>query len=364
MGRSGGFGGRSSGGSFGGSRSSGGRSGGLFGGRSGGRSGGLFGGSLGKGSFGNAGNSGGLFGKRKKSGGLFGNLQNSGRNTSPTGWGGFSGGGRSGGSGCGCGCGSLIGLLIIVAIVAVLIMSGMVSMFSGSTNANDTTVITASTIRREALPQGSVNETNYYTDELGWINNPTQLTGGLKNFYQQTGVQPHLYITDTVNGSRSPSNTDLDVFANNLYDQLFTDEAHLLLVFFEYDGSYMTRYVAGTQAKTVIDSEAADILLDYIDRYYYDDSLTDEVYFSMAFNDAAERIMKVERSPWIAVFVIIGIAALLLILFVWWRNMKKQKNLEAQQREEMLNTPLEKYGDLEMEKLEKRYEEPNGDSDQ
>ncbi|MDW7677051.1 MAG: TPM domain-containing protein [Bacillota bacterium] len=255
-------------------------------------------------------------------------------------------------------------LLIVIAIIAVIIMSGMFSMFSGPVNSGSSSQITTSTIRREALPPGSVNETSYFTDELGWISNPTQLTAGLRNFYQQTGVQPHLYITDTVYGSHSPSTAELDDFANELYDALFTDEAHLLLVFFEYNESYMTRYVAGTQAKTVIDSEAADILLDYIDRYYYDESLTDEVYFSTAFNDAADRIMNVERSPWIAVFVVIGLAALALILFVWWRNVKKQKNLEAQQREEMLKTPLEKYGDLEMEKLEKRYEDPDSEPDQ
>lgn len=358
MGRSGGSGGRSSGGSFGGSRSSGGRSGGS---RS---SGGLFGGSLGRGSFGNTGSGGGLFGNRKSSSGLFGNILNRRQNPGRSGGGGFLGGGRSGGSGCGCGCGSLIMLLIVIAIVAVILMSGMSSMFNRPMNSSSPAEITTSSIRRQPLPSGSVNETSYFTDELGWINNPTQLTAGLRDFYQQTGVQPHLYITDTVYGSHSPSTADLDDFANELYDYLFTDEAHLLLVFFEYNESYMTRYVAGTQAKTVIDSEAADILLDYVDRYYYDDSLTDEVYFSKAFSDAAERIMNVERSPWIAVLIVIGLAILAFILFVWWRNMKKQKNLEAQQREELLNTPLEKYGDLEMEKLEKRYEDPDSDSDQ
>ena len=65
--------------------------------------------------------------------------------------------------------------------------------------------ITKSTIAREPLPKGSVNETDYYTDELGWIHNPSQLVIGLKNFYNKTGVQPHVYITDTVNGSHYPS---------------------------------------------------------------------------------------------------------------------------------------------------------------
>ena len=140
-------------------------------------------------------------------------------------------------------------------------------------------------------------ETDYFTDELGWIRSETQLTEGMRQFYRETGVQPYLYITDTVNGSNSPSADELDAYARALYDKMFEDEAHLLLVFFEYNGQYMSRYVAGTQAKTVIDTEAADILLDYIDRYYYDQSLSEEQVFSKAFADSSKRMMEVTTSP-------------------------------------------------------------------
>ena len=253
----------------------------------------------------------------------------------------------------------VIAIVLLIAMSAGSIFSGLGS--GGSTSNTD---ITNSTVQREALPSGSVNETDYYTDELGWISNETQLVTGLEHFYQETGVQPYLYLTDTVNSSHSPSTSELDEFANALYDELFTDEAHLLFVFFEYNGMYMDRYVCGTQAKTVIDTEAADILLDYVDRYYYYDSLSDEEFFSKSFSDAADRIMSVTRSPWITVLIVFGIIVVLIILFLWWRNAKKQKNLEAKQREEILNTPLEKFGDSEVEALTEKYKDSDSHSAQ
>lgn len=246
----------------------------------------------------------------------------------------------------------MIVLMIIIVVIAVIFSSN-----TGLFNNNSGSEITKSTIVREALPAGSVNETAYYTDELGWIGNPTQLLSGLKNFYQKTGVQPYLYITDTVNGSHTPTDKDLGEFAGGLYDELFTDEAHILLVFFEYGGGYKDWYICGVQAKTVIDQEAADILLDYIDRYYYDNSLSEEAFFSKSFSDAADRIMTVTRSPWITVIVVLGVVILIAILFAWWLYAKKQKNLEAKQTEEMLKTPLETFGDQELEDLTKKYDE-------
>jgi uncharacterized membrane protein len=245
--------------------------------------------------------------------------------------------------------------VILIIVVAVVILSNS----GGSSRQTVNTEITRSTVARVPLPKGSVNETGYYTDTLGWIENETKLLAGLKNFYQKTGVQPHVYITDTVNDSNSPSVEELDNFAHALYDKLFTDEAHLLLVFFEYDGEYITRYVCGTQAKTVIDTEAADILLDYLDRYYFDDRLTDEEFFSKAFSDAAIRIMTVTRSPWITVLVVFLVLVVILVLFAWWSRIRRQKYLELKQAEEMLKIPLEKFKDREVEDLERKYEDDN-----
>lgn len=350
LGRSGGSGGRSGGGSFGGSRGSGGRIGGSsFGGSRGGSRGSMTGGSRG-GTFGGSKNS-GLFGGSRTSG--FGSGFLLGRALSPSGryYGGFgSPSRRSGGGGCGC-----ITLIVTIIFIAVFFM--IVASIWGSAGSNKSDNITLSTIERKALPSGSVNETKYYTDEIGWINNETKLLSGLKQFYKKTGVQPYLYLTDTINGSHYPSQSELESYANNLYDKLFTDEAHLLLVFFEYDDMYMDWYIAGTQAKSVIDREAADILLDYIDRYYYEGNLSDEEFFSKSFSDAANRIMTVTKSPWIFVFMLAGIIILFIILYMYWKKSVEQKNLEAKRREELLKTPLNKFGSSETEDLMDKYKD-------
>lgn len=256
-------------------------------------------------------------------------------------------GGYRGGGGCGCSTGFL---MFFIILLIVLLLAGR-----GGFSDSD---ITRSTVQREALPKGAVTETGYLTDELGWIRSETKLKAGMKDFYQATGVQPYLFLTDTVNGTKHPSSEDMDAYANRLYDELFTDEAHLLLLFHEYEsGRYSTWYVCGSQAKTVIDSEAADILLDCLDRYYYEDDLEDEAYFSKAFREAGKRIMKVDKSPWPPVFVIFGLIGVLGVGYFWWKKSKEQKNREAEQTERMLNTPLETFGDTEIEKLKKKYDE-------
>lgn len=354
MGRGGGSGGaRGGGGSFGGSRGGGGRIGGGFGGMRGGgsssrgRSGGFSVGSRpssrpsGGGSFGGSfwgGYIGSSMGRRSSGGGTY--------RTGPPG----------SGAPAGCGCGTVFVVIIILVIIIVAI--SMLTSGPGMMGSSGGTGITKSTVAREPLPKGSVNETEYYTDELGWIQNKTKFLEGLKYFYKKTGVQPYVYITDTINGSHYPSYAELEEFANGLYDQLFTDEAHLLLVFFEYTPSqYMDYYVTGTQAKTVVDTEAGDILLDYIDKYYYDTSLSEDEFFSNAFSDAADRMMAVTRSPWIPILVILGIIVIVLILFFWWKQAKEQKDIEAKRTEEILNTPIEKLSDAEAEELTKKYDD-------
>lgn len=346
-----GGGGRSFGG--GGSRGFGGRSGG------GGISRGSFSGSSGRSSGSLGGRSGGT--SRGSSGGLFGggSTRSSGSFRTPppppmrpV----FRPYGRpvvGGGRGTGCGC--LTAPIIIILVFALIF--GIIFIAALSSNTGDSG-ITRSTIKRQPLPKGSVVETGYYTDELGWIENQTKLTAGMKNFYKETGVQPYLYLTDNINGSQDPSEAEVEEFAFSLYDSLFRDEAHLLLIFFEpRPGEYSTWYVTGKQAKTVLDSEAMDILLDYIDRYYYYDDLTDEEFFSKSFNDAGKRIMTVYRSPWIPVLIILGLVLLILIGFIWWRRVKEQKNREAAETERILKTPLETFGDDAAEELAKKYQD-------
>lgn len=181
----------------------------------------------------------------------------------------------------------------------------------------------------------------------------------MKNFYKETGVQPHLYITGNIKGETYPSESDINEFAFSLYDELFSDEAHLLVIFFEPPMSdyYSIWYVVGKQAKAVIDDEAVDILLDYIDKYYYYDQLSNEEFFSKAFDDAGTKIMYVPKSPWIPVLVVVGIIIIIIIGFTWWRKAKEQKNREAEDTERILRTPVDTFGDSEADDLAKKYED-------
>lgn len=249
MGRSGGGGGGFSGGGggfSGGGRSSGGFSGGSH---SGGRSGG--------GNFG-GGRPGGWGAPPPPPRSPYRNgpiiIDNSRRYYGGGGNGGGNGNGQnnSGGSGC--------GTTLVILVLVVLLFCGIGFFFSDGSGGS----ITASTVAREALPANAVTETGYYTDADGdWIHNESELVSGLKQFYRETGVQPYVYILP--NGE-STSVPDLKSRAEALYPQLFTDEAHFLLVFCDDGrGGYNCGYTVGSQAKTVMDNEAVSILADYLD---------------------------------------------------------------------------------------------------
>lgn len=339
--RGGGFGGGRSGG-FGGSRGSfgSGRSGGSFGGFGSGRSGG---GSS------HSGGSGGFFG------GGSGSHNNVffvpfGRTVYRDSGGGSGGSGGSGGGGK-SGCGIIIAVIVVISILALVF-----GLFGSSGGSGSSSGIAASTVKREKLQGGSVNETGYYTDELGWIKNKTELESGMKKFYSKTGVQPYLYITDTIPGmTESTVKTAMASYAETLYNTLFTDEAHVLVLFFEDAQGYLTYYLAGSQAKSVVDSEAGTILLNYLDYYYYGSSMSDEEYFSTSFSKAADRMMKVTVSPLIYIGIGVVVIVILLIAVVWWSMAAKKKKERLEATERILNTPVEPMKDSSLDDLENKY---------
>lgn len=255
---------------------------------------------------------------------------------------------RPAGGGC-CLTPTLISI-ILVCIVFFVIVTYVIGSSSMGFD------VTKSTVEREPLPAGSVQETGYYTDNLDWIRNPTKLQTGMKNFYIKTGVQPYLYITDELGGNKNPTENEALDFAEKLYSKLFTDKAHLLVIFFENDTDTHVWYWKGALAETVLDQEAMDILLDYMERYYYDSSLDEDEMFSQAFNDAAERIMTVTKSPWIPVFVVLGIAIIVIAIILWAVKSKQQKIEADKAAAEILNTPLETFGTDQASDLAQKYE--------
>ncbi|MGM9937441.1 MAG: hypothetical protein ACI38A_08860 [Candidatus Ornithomonoglobus sp.] len=271
--------------------------------------------------------------------------------------GGFYGGpvrgGYRGGFGCGSGCLTVF-IILIVIVVLLSVFSEMSGMFS-------TVGITQSTVERTRLDKQYTTSTVYYVDELDWIRNSTTVNNGLKSFYEETGVHPLLYITDTVNGTMDPSSSDMEQYSEELYNELCPDEGHILFLFHCLDGGtdYSMWYTCGAQAKTVMDEEACNILMDYIDAYFVSNKSDDEM-FADAFRDAGKRIMNKTTSPLVYLIVFAGVIIILLIAFSWWKKIKAQKNLEAKQTEEMLNKELHTFSetdgsDPDLTDLENKY---------
>lgn len=169
----------------------------------------------------------------------------------------------------------------------------------------DSAGITRSTRDREPLNAAYVTVIDeYYHDGAGCIDTAVKqhnLKKSLQNFYARTGVQPYLYIDDDLDGNKYPSYTDVENFMYSKYDALFSDEGHLLVLYFEYpNGEYNTWWICGDNAiRDVMDNEACEILLDYIDYHYgkmYGHGDYSEL-FCASFDSAAERIMGGKTSP-------------------------------------------------------------------
>ena len=106
-----------------------------------------------------------------------------------------------------------------------------------------------------------------------------------------------------------------------------------------------------------MDDEAVGILADYLDRYYSDMSISEEEIFSNAFADTGERIMIVTKSPIVPVAVCVAVVVVAVLAFITLKKHREQREREQQRAEEILKTPLEKFGDQEVEDLAKKYED-------
>lgn len=245
---------------------------------------------------------------------------------------------KNNGSNSGC-LMPLLVFIMILSLVSILFIS------MSNSHAEDF-------VERIPLESGAVIETAYYTDELNWITDKSELEKGLRDFYNQTGVQPHVYITDNIG---SGSDEEIMAFAEQKYGELFEDSAHLLLIFYEKNENYRTYCLVGSLAESVMDADARGILLDRLDENYYSD-LNDNEYFSDSFEEAADRIMvkKDEGSSSVAMPVVIFVVSLGVYLVM---KKKEKDEKEKKELEEMLSAPLETFGDNEAEELAKKYED-------
>lgn len=224
---------------------------------------------------------------------------------------------------------------------------------------SDNPEITVSTMNRDPLPAAACTESAvWYEDHINWITNSSKMKQGLRAFYQETGVQPYVIITDQINGKGgSLTDSEAEDYLQERYDELFQDEGHLLFLFLEYESGVYKEYLyLGNQASSVIDHEAQEIIYDFSD-YYYTSDLDDNEFFATVFKKSAERIMrKTATSNDVAMRVIFVFGTVAVFLVVGTIILKKKKLdlKEAEEKRKILETPIEI---LEDEALKDKYKD-------
>lgn len=203
---------------------------------------------------------------------------------------------RGGASGCSTIFAGIVLLIIIFLIVSAEMKKDAPKSFLGKASSN---YELRSTKKRSPLV-GVTKKTDFFYDQIGWVKDKNKLQSGLKEFYNKTGVQPYVlfvkysqvYWTD-----RELNTTSADSYLESVYDETFSDEGHMIFAYFQCDddsrdemeGSF--RYLLGHSAQTVMDDEAINIFLGYLDAYYSDTNLSLEEMISKIFSSTANSIM-------------------------------------------------------------------------
>lgn len=246
------------------------------------------------------------------------------------------------------------------AIISVIIfVVVLIAAFGGfpSSNSSSTKSVPKSTQNRERLESGVGYDNNCIVDNIGWFDNVTKTEKSIKKFYDKTGVQP--YIVLNAYDSTLLTDTAKEEYAKKWYDEHIKNESTFLYMYFaepdtDNDVGYMA-YVNGKQVSSVMDSEAIEIFWAYVDKYWYSDMSTDDM-FTTIFTKTADRIMTksttaadVGNNAVKVIGVIVVFAGIIAVMVI----RRKHKAEEAKETEKILNTPLN--GDSEADDLLKKY---------
>lgn len=245
----------------------------------------------------------------------------------------------------------------------ILVLIGFGWAFLEEMNYDTIYKITRSSIQREKLPESKCERIDeWYKDDWGdWIDENGEgasLETGLKYFYDSTGVQPYLWIMGEEGGNYK-STESLEELAEVTYKEMFgDDEGHLLVIFREYpneSGNYMVTVTPGFDAETqVMDEEAKNILLDYIEYYYEDDDLNEGAFFQSAFRNAGERIMTKQMSLNSLITIVIIVIVVIIGLMITFSILKKRRLAVKKQKAKQVQAEKDKAA---IEQNQKKYQE-------
>ncbi len=255
----------------------------------------------------------------------------------------------------------LFPILIVVFVIVIIIGSVVAVRGSRNNYAYDdygyTYEYDSGGINRTKLESDlCIESSQWIDDELGWIYSESTVRKAMDEFYKKTGVQPYLIITDNIDGKGSDVTEDeVRSYMEDTYAALYDDQGHMILLLEQYSNYDYNRYIyVGASAKSVIDSSAQNLILNYVDRYYSDQRLSNDEFFSEVFTTSAEALMPNHRARNIGIIILV-IGAVLIVVLIMARQVAMARAKKAEATKKILDTPigespenedlLKKYGD-------------------
>lgn len=245
------------------------------------------------------------------------------------------------------GCTGCLTVAIIVLVI-IIIIAAFSSVFGGASDGGRNEVsVPASSYNREKLT-GTSWDNDCVIDEIGWISEDGSVSGlerQLREFYDETGVQPFVYFV----GYNPDLRTDADKadFASEFYENNIGNGYTFAFFYFEEpnpdDVGYM-HYEGGAQALGVMDAEAVEIFWAICDQEWYNFDQSTEDCMANIFNRTAERIMTrtatKEDNYKIFLIIVLVIVVAAAIIFIMNKRRKQEKERNEETRK-ILETPLE-----------------------
>ncbi|MBP3729162.1 MAG: hypothetical protein J6H18_02690 [Lachnospiraceae bacterium] len=228
-------------------------------------------------------------------------------------------------------------------LLLLLFLSALTAMAAVSCGKQEEAVsaVPPSLVRRAPLTEEFPRDGVLYTDRLGWLTEfYREAESGLRYFRETTGVQPYLYLRSAL-GKGSYSQEELDRSAEILYDSLFHDDLHLLILVDEQaerEEAMLMGMAVGKTAASVMDREAREIL-----RAYWQIDLGESrgltspqkaAAMGTALRRTADNIMMVQNtSGWIWLLLLLTVGLLLMAAWEFRKNWLKQKQESRTQKE-------------------------------
>ena len=195
-----------------------------------------------------------------------------------------------------------------------------------------------------------------YTYDDGFTEGSGMTEAACNEFYIKTGIPLYFYTVKEYNKSVSTC----DDYTIGLNSGLFKDENHVLIAY--YDNVNWWSWAIGDKVEKYMSEADVNDLLDEIDYYWDDYSLTNDQVLAKGIASYQEQLTAVkDNGNGLAVGLIIAGLVMFVIAIYQFINYgsdakKYEEEAKKLQREIILSKPLETFGNQEVDDLKNKYD--------